>query len=128
MGPLNEQCSTIKPNGEHCRGTATGPHGYCWAHDPENAEQRRRQASRAARAKGNQEVVILKGEIKAIIAEVKSGDLDRNDAAVMIQGYRVLKDFIELERRVKETDELEQRVEQFEAKMQGIEREKAWGA
>ena len=41
-----------------------------------------------------------------MISEVKAGTLDRNDAAVMIQGYRALKDFVELERRVKETDEL----------------------
>ncbi len=48
----------------------------------------------------------LKAEIKQVISDVKAKDLDRNDAAVMIQGYRALKDFVELERRVKETDEL----------------------
>jgi hypothetical protein len=63
-------------------------------------------ASRAGRSKPTAEVHGLKGEIKAVIADVKAGELDRNDAAVMIQGYRALKDFIELERRVKETDEL----------------------
>ena len=63
-------------------------------------------ASRAARSKGNREVAILKEEIKALIADVRSGELDRSDAAVMIQSYRALKDFIALERQVKETDEL----------------------
>jgi len=75
-------------------------------HDPARAEQRHRHASRAARSKGNKEVALLKEEIKAVIADVKAGSLDRNDAAVMIQGYRALKDFIALERQVKETDEL----------------------
>jgi hypothetical protein len=70
-------------------------------------------ASRAARAKGNKEVASLKDEIRIIISEVKGGDLDRNDAAVMIQGYKALKDFIELERRVKETDDLAAEIEEL---------------
>jgi len=70
-------------------------------------------ASRAARAKGNKEVASLKDEIKIVISEVKGGDLDRNDAAVMIQGYKALKDFIELERRVKETDDLAAEIEEL---------------
>jgi len=70
-------------------------------------------ASRAARAKGNKEVAALKDEIKVVISEVKGGDLDRNDAAVMIQGYKALKDFIELERRVKETDDLAAEIEEL---------------
>jgi hypothetical protein len=36
-----------------------------------------------------------------------------NDAAVMIQGYRALKDFIALERQVKETDELAAEIEEL---------------
>jgi hypothetical protein len=108
---LNGQCSFIKASSERCRGTATGQNGLCWAHDPKNAERRRRTASRGGRAKGNKEVAELKEEIKSVISDVKAGDLDRNDAAVMIQGYRALKDFLALERQVKETDELATEIE-----------------
>lgn len=102
------KCRATKANGEPCTLPANGLHGLCWGHDPANREKRRRQASRAARSKpGKKEVAALKEEIKTVISDVKAGNLDRNDAAVMIQGYRALKDFIELERRVKETDELE---------------------
>jgi hypothetical protein len=93
--------------------SANGPQGLCWAHDPTNAETRHRHASKAARSKGNKEVAELKEEIKAVIANVRGGDLDRNDAAVMIQGYRALKDFIALERQVKETDELAAEIEEL---------------
>jgi len=110
---LGRQCSFIKPNGERCRGTATGPQGLCWAHDPKNAEQRRRAASRGGRGKSNKEVSALKEEIKSVIADVRAGGLDRNDAAVMVQGYRALKDFIALERQVKETDELAAEIEEL---------------
>jgi hypothetical protein len=103
---LNGQCSFIKASGERCRGAATGQHGLCWAHDPANAQRRRRTASRGGRGKANREVATLKDEIKVLITDVKAGDLDRNDAAVMIQGYRALKDYISLERQVRETDDL----------------------
>jgi hypothetical protein len=85
----------------------------CHLHDPARADRRRRHASKAARSKGNREVAELKDEIKSVISEVKAGELDRNDAAVMIQGYRALKDFIALERQVKETDELATEIEEL---------------
>jgi hypothetical protein len=85
----------------------------CWLHDPARADQRHRHASKAARSKGNKEVTDLKEEIKIVIADVKAGDLDRNDAAVMIQGYRALKDFIALERHLRETDELAAQIEEL---------------
>jgi hypothetical protein len=107
------RCSATKANGEPCTLPANGSHGLCWAHAPENAEKRRRAASKAARSKGNREVATLKEEIKSVIADVKAGDLDRNDAAVMIQGYRALKDFIALERQVRETDELAAEIEEL---------------
>ncbi len=107
------ECRATKANGEPCTLPANGPDGYCWAHSPKNAEKRSRMASRAARAKGNKEVALLKDEIRIVISEVKGGVLDRNDAAVMIQGYRALKDFIELERRVKETDDLAAEIEEL---------------
>jgi hypothetical protein len=107
------RCRETKANGEPCTLLASGPQGLCWAHDPANHEQRRRMASRAARSKGNREVATLKEEIKSLIMDVKAGELDRNDAAVMIQGYRVLKDLIALERKVKETDELAAEIEEL---------------
>jgi len=113
VGPQIAVCRATKANGEPCTLPANGPGGFCWAHAPENAEKRRRAASRAARSKGNKEVALLKDEIKAVISEVKAGDLDRNDAAVMIQGYRALKDFIALERQVKETDDLAVEIEEL---------------
>jgi len=76
-------------------------------------------ASRAGRAKGNKEVADLKDEIKSVIADVRAGDLDRNDAAVMIQGYRALKDFIALERQVRETDDLAAEIEQLKREYDG---------
>jgi hypothetical protein len=108
---LHRQCSAITRAGTRCQRSAEGQNGLCFAHDPKNAERRRRTASRGGRGKANREVATLKEEIKGVIANVKAGELDRNDAAVMIQGYRALKDFIALERQVRETDELAAEIE-----------------
>jgi len=109
-----DRCRATKANGEPCTLPANGKQGLCWAHDPATAQQRRRRAQRGGRAKGNREVVgLLKEEIKTVIADIRAGGLDRNDAAVMIQGYRALKDFITLERHVKETDELAAEIEEL---------------
>jgi hypothetical protein len=110
---LSAGCRAAKANGEPCRGTAAGPHGFCWAHAPENAEARRRAASRGGKGKANREVRDLKDRVRAVIADVRAGDLDRNDAAAMLQGYRVLLDYIKLERGIRVEDELAAEIEEL---------------
>ena len=110
---MNGRCSYIKGNGERCQASATADNGLCWHHDPTNADQRRRLASRAGKSNGGGEIRTLKAEVRDLIAGIKAGDLDRNDAAAMFQGYRVLRDLIELERRSKETDELQREIEEL---------------
>lgn len=106
-------CTGTKSNGEPCTQTVEPPKSYCWHHDPESAERRRRAASRGGSSKPSREVKDMKEAIRAIIAEVKSGDLERGDAAVMVQAYRAIRELIELERRVKETDQLAAEVEEL---------------
>jgi len=60
---------------------------------------------------GGREIRELKAEIRDLIAKVKTGDQDRSAAAVVLQGYRVLMGYLELERRTKETDELAAEIE-----------------
>ena len=107
------RCRGTKRDGTDCTLPAKGPDGYCWAHSPRHAEERRRAASKAGRSRPSTEVRTIKDEIKTVIADVKAGDLDRNDAAVMIQGYRALKDFIALERAVRVEDELAAEIEEI---------------
>ena len=116
---MQRQCSAITRAGTRCQRSAESQNGLCFAHDPRNAEQRRRVASRGGRGKANREVADLKEEIKTVISEVKAGDLDRNDAAVMIQGYRALKDFIALERGIRVEDELAAELEELRRERQG---------
>jgi hypothetical protein len=89
-----------------CNNAAIGSHGGCYHHDPDYEDLRSARASTAAKSKGNAELRKLKAEVREIITDLRSGALDRNVGTSMLQGYRVLRDLIELERRIKETDEL----------------------
>jgi phage I-like protein len=112
-------CRANKRDGTPCTLPANGPDGYCWAHSPANADKRKQAASRAGRAKPVREVADLKQEVRDLIADVKAGDQDRNAVAVMLQGYRVLKDYLELERRIKTTDELESQIAELRERIEG---------
>jgi transposase len=123
------RCGFIKGTGERCKGTATGPHGLCWAHAPENAEQRRRMASKAARARPNRELRDLKALLCELTERVLGGEgvepLETGRAAVANQLINTRLRAVELERKIRETDELEARIEELERGRQGGER---WGA
>src|SRR5215216_3490732 len=107
------QCRGTRRNGTRCTQTVEPPNSYCWHHAPERAEKRRRSASKAGRSRPSTEVRTIKDEIKSVISDVKEGNLDRNNAAVMIQGYRALKDFIALERGIRVEDELAAEIEEL---------------
>ena len=72
-----------------CKGTATGTHGLCWAHAPENAERRRRMASKAAKSKPNRELRDLKALLSdltaRVLAEEGADPLETGRAAVANQ-------------------------------------------
>jgi hypothetical protein len=111
---LTPQCTAIKPNGERCKLAASGQHGLCWAHSPENAQQRRRTASRGGKGKPSQEIRALKKQLEDLAAGVLDGTLERANAVVVNQILNTRARLIELERKVKETEELEERLEALE--------------
>jgi hypothetical protein len=118
-------CAGTKRDGGRCATIVKPPQTHCYQHDAARAGERHRAASKAARSKPNREVKGYKQEVRALITEVKNGGQDRADAAVILQGYRVLKDFCELERRVRELDELEARLADLE-QASGNAKEKRW--
>ena len=116
------RCPATKRDGGQCT-TIVGPEQtYCYQHDPERADERKRNASRAGKS-GGKEVRDLKRRISEVIEAVLEGSQDRGRGAVAIQGFNALRGVLELERRIKETDELEARIEALE--LQGG---RQWGA
>jgi hypothetical protein len=123
---LAGQCTAVKRNGEPCTLPANGPQGLCWAHDPANAEKRRRGASRGGKGKANGDIRDLKRRISEVIDAVLEGSQDRGRAAVAIQGFNALKGVLELERRVKETEDLERRIEELERASEAKKGARTW--
>ena len=122
------QCTAVKRNGEPCTLPANGPQGLCWAHDPANAEKRRRGASRGGRAKANRELPTIKALLEDLTERVLSGELDTGRAAVANQLVNTRLRAIEQERKNKETEDLEARIEALERGSQGQGGARPWGA
>ena len=122
-------CRATKASGDPCKAPATGPHGDCWAHDPANAEQRSRMASKAARSRPSRELVRVKAQLEDLTRDVLAGELETSRAAVANQLVNTRLRAIEQERKNKETEELAQRVEELERRLSVNQRQKgsrAW--
>ena len=94
------QCSATKQNGERCKRTADGPEGYCWAHDPKNAAERHRSASKAATAKADKEVREVKAEIRELIRSIREDGFDPTTANAINRLYNTLLAYILAERGI----------------------------
>ncbi len=109
------QCRATKRDGSRCTQSVTTANGLCWAHDPANAEKRRRMASRAGSSKGNGEITDLKAQLKKLASDVLSGKVARGDAAVVNQIINTRARLIEIERKIREQEELAERLEALES-------------
>jgi hypothetical protein len=110
------KCSATKPNGEKCKRTADGPEGYCWAHDPKNAGERHRSASRAATAKADKEIREVKAEIRGLIHLVREEGFDPTAANAINRLYGTLLQYIIVERGIYREDDLAQRIKELQGK------------
>ena len=112
-------CRANKRDGSPCTTPATGGNGYCWAHDPANAERRRRIASRGGRGRGGSELADLKRQARELAAGVLGGEVETGRAAVANQIFNPLIRAIEQERKNLETGELAERLEAMEGVLKG---------
>jgi hypothetical protein len=113
------QCAGIKRDGGRCAVVVGPGQSHCDAHDPERSLERRRNASRGGRSKGNGELGELKKRIKDLAAGVLDGTADRGRAAVANQLYNTLIRAIEQERKLRELGELAERLEALEEVLKG---------
>jgi hypothetical protein len=111
-------CAAIKGDGARCRARAINGSGWCFNHDPDRSEARRRNAQKGGRMGGRgrpkAEITELKREIRAVAKAVLTGELETGRAAVGLQAWNTLLRAVEIERRTEMYDLLE-RIEQLEA-------------
>ena len=124
---MADQCTAVKRNGEPCTLSANGPQGLCWAHDPANAEKRRRGASRGGRAKANRELPTIKALLEDLTDQVLAGDLETSKAAVANQLINTRLRAIEVERKIREAEEIEERLAALERSIRPRSQGGRWG-
>jgi hypothetical protein len=125
---LTRQCGAITRVGGRC--TASVPPGadWCFNHDPARQDERRRNASKAARSKpGSREIKDLKKQLEDLAAGVLDETVKRANAAVVNQILNTRARLIELERKVKETEELEARLDALEQAQTPKGGNRRWG-
>ena len=113
------RCIAIKPDGSPCERIVGASQSYCFAHDPANADKRRRNAAKAGRSTPNAELKEVKGLLKRLTQQVLAGDLGTAPATVANQLLNTRLRALELERKWKEIQELEGRLEAVESVLKG---------
>ena len=108
------RCAGFKRDGGRCTLPARSDNGFCWAHDPLNAEARRKAASKAGRSKPGTELHLVKRALRELADDVLEGKRDRGDASVAAQILGVFLRAVEAERKMREQEELEGRLTSLE--------------
>jgi hypothetical protein len=102
---------------------------YCIGHDPDQAEARRRRASkggkRGGRGRPQAELGDIKRRLSDLADDVLEGRQDKGVAAVASQVLNVYLRAVSVELKAKEQAELVERLEALEAQSKGGRR---WGA
>jgi len=115
------RCGAIKADDVRCKAEATPGAEWCYSHDPEHVEERRRRASRGGKAGGRGrrggELRDIKALLEDLTERVLDGVLLPGQAAVANQLINTRLRAVDLERRVRETEDLEARIASLETKL-----------
>jgi hypothetical protein len=122
------RCSGIKRDGGRCEGVAIGSSDYCYQHDPDRAEERRRNASkggkRGGRGRPSVELARLQGRFEELAEQVLSGDIERGVGAVAGQLLNGARACLRHSLAAREQEELVARLESLE---EALERNNSGG-
>jgi hypothetical protein len=125
------RCPGNKRDGSRCTVTVEPPQTYCWWHDPANAEERRRAASRGGKRGGRSRPVLdlarLQSRFENLANKVLSGEVERAKAAVAGQLLNGARACVRDALAAREQVELIERLETLEAALEQ-RKDKRWGA
>jgi len=115
-------CSGIKADGGRCRAQAMRNSQWCIGHDPDQAEARRRRASkggkRGGRGRPQAELAEVKSILRGLAGSVIKGTTDRQDAAVVGQLLNTVIRAVSVELKAREQLELIERLEALEEQLE----------
>jgi hypothetical protein len=122
------RCAGIKRDGSRCTVIVNGSQTYCYQHDPKRAEERRRNASRAAKSKPSRELVGIKQRLSDLANDVLEEKVDKGVAAVAGQLLNTYIRAVAVELKAREQLELTERLESLEEALEQRKGERGYGA
>jgi len=126
------RCTAIKPSGERCGANASPSSEWCWNHNPDHAEERRRNAKvggkRAGRSRPLGEVGAIKRRLMQLADDVLAGEVHTGTGSVVAQILGVCLRAIDTELKVKEQQDLIGRLEALEAALEARNEGSRWSA
>ena len=122
------RCAGTKRDGGQCTVIVNGSQTYCYQHDPKRAEERRRNASRAARSKPSRELVGIKQRLSDLADDVLTDKVDRGMGAVASQILNVYLRAVSVELKAKEQLELIERLEALEEALEQQKGDRRYGS
>jgi hypothetical protein len=122
------RCAGIKRDGSRCAVIVNGSQTYCYQHDPKRAEERRRNASRAAKSKPSRELVGIKQRLSDLADAVLEEKVDKGVAAVAGQLLNTYIRAVAVELKAREQLELTERLESLEEALEQRKGERGYGA
>jgi hypothetical protein len=112
------KCTAITRGGTRCKGVAIDGSGYCYAHSPDHAAERRRGARKGGKRGGRGRPVAELGALRVENAEIRErlleGELLPGVAAVAIQSINTDIRAVSAALKAREQEELEGRLEEVE--------------
>ncbi len=115
-------CSGIKADGGRCRAQAMRNSEWCIGHDPDQAEARRRRASkggkRGGRGRPTSELARLQRRFEELAEGVLSGEVERAAGAVAGQLLNGARACVRDGLTAREQEELVDRLEELETALQ----------
>ena len=122
------RCGGIKRDGSPCTATVQPPQRFCWWHDPANAQQRRRAASKAGKSKPSRDLTNIKQRLTDLADDVLEGRQDKAIGAVVSQILNVYLRAVSVELKAREQLELTARLEVLEEALESRKGGSRWGA
>ena len=119
------RCAHTYADSSQCKRIVSDSETYCYSHDPERAEERKRNASKGGRRAGRgrpspatTELGRLQGRFEGLADKVLSGEVERGDGAVVAQLLNGARACVLGLLRAREQEELLERVEALEERFQ----------
>jgi hypothetical protein len=125
-------CSGIKADGGRCKAQAIRGSAYCVGHDPDQAEARRRRASKGGKRGGRGRPIAELGTLRDENADIRrrllEGELAPNVAAVAVQSINTDIRAVGAALKAREQEELIGRLEALEGALEQRKGNRRYGA